>query len=247
MAGLTGTTSIVTGAARGIGRATAEHLGTLGSRVVALDVDPTVRDRADWTAVVGDVTHGDIRQAALAAAGTQGEPLGILVNCAFTEERASILDGTDDGWTATWSVSLQAAVSLSREFVRALEGRPGAVVNVASVHAYGAAPGFAAYAAAKAAMVSFTRSAAVEWGPLGVRVNAVAPGFVAVERNRHLWSDPERLAALLRPTPLARAACPEEVARCIGFLAGPDASYVTGAVLPVDGGLLARLPEGERP
>src|SRR5262245_3898068 len=144
------------------------------------------------------------------------------------------------------AVSLLAPVALSRPFVAALHARPGSLVNAASVHAFGALPRFGAYAAAKAGLVAFTRNAAVEWGPLGVRVNAVAPGFVAVERNASIWRDPARLADVVGAYPLGRAGEPAEVARCVAFLAGPDAALLTGAVLPVDGGLLARLPEGDR-
>jgi NAD(P)-dependent dehydrogenase (short-subunit alcohol dehydrogenase family) len=241
----TGTTVIVTGAANGIGRATAELFHGLGAGVVALDLDPAVAD-GPGTAVVGDVTDPDVQQAAVDTASALDGRLGVLVNCAFSEERAPLTEGTAEGWAATQAVSLTAPVDLSRRFVAALDG-PASIVNVASVHAFGAVSGFGAYAAAKAGLLAFTRTAAVEWGPRGIRVNAVAPGFVAVERNAHLWGDEQALAKIVSRYPLGRVSHPEEVARCIAFLAGPDASFVTGAVLPVDGGLLARLPEGERP
>jgi NAD(P)-dependent dehydrogenase (short-subunit alcohol dehydrogenase family) len=238
------TTSIVTGAAGGIGRAIANHLHDLGGQVVGLDRE-SMRE-TPWRTVVGDVTEPAVQEACLDAAASLPGELGILVNCAFAEERASLADSTNEGWERTLAVSLHAPVALSRRFVRALAGRPGSIVNIASVHAFGAVPGFGAYAAAKAGLVSFTRTAAVEWGPLGVRVNAVAPGFIAVERNAHIWQDPVALDRIVGNYPLRRGGRPEEVARCVAFLAGSDASFVTGAVLSVDGGLLTQLRERER-
>jgi 3-oxoacyl-[acyl-carrier protein] reductase len=169
--------------------------------------------------------------------------LAVLVNAAFWEQRAAIVDGTDEGWLATYRVSTLAAVALSRAFVAAVDG-PAAIVNITSVHAYATREEFGAYAAAKAALVAFTHSAALEWGPRSVRVNAVAPGFIAVERNAALW---QHARAGTPMTPIARYGQAEDVAQAVAFLASEDASFITGAVLPVDGGMLARLPEEFRP
>jgi NAD(P)-dependent dehydrogenase (short-subunit alcohol dehydrogenase family) len=248
MSSFDGLVAVVTGAGRGIGRACAELLAARGAAVVGVDVAETVTDPGSaesqrWRGVVGDIAEPATGQTVLATAHALPGRLAVLVNAAFWEQRAAIVDGTDDGWLTTYRISTLAAVALSRAFVAAVDG-PAVIVNIASVHAQASREEFGAYAAAKAALVAFTHSAALEWGARSVRVNAVAPGFIAVERNAALWQGPQRR---IPNTPIARYGRPEDIAHSVAFLASEDASFITGAVLPVDGGLLTRLPEEFRP
>jgi NAD(P)-dependent dehydrogenase (short-subunit alcohol dehydrogenase family) len=116
-------------------------------------------------------------------------------------------------------------------------------VLVGSVHARATMPGFSAYAVAKAGLTGLVRASALELGSLGIRVNEVDPGFVQVERNEHVWSDPSGRDRVARSYPLGRLAEPHDVATVVRFLLGDDSAYVTGASIPVDGGLLTQLPE----
>ncbi len=247
---VTDKTAIVTGAAGGIGAAIAAELAAQGVAVIGVDIDPAVGALATRCTEPRRVrtVHGDIRDdatvdAIFATAPSLDAPVSILVNCAFWEERAPLLEVTTAGWAATLEVSLTAAMRLSTAFARRFNGRNGAIVNVASVHAFGAVPAFGAYEAAKAGLVALTRSLAVELGPRGIRCNAVAPGFIRVARNRAIWDDEAALSRLMQAYPLGRPGTPEEVARCVAFLASDGASYVNGACLAVDGGMSACLPE----
>jgi NAD(P)-dependent dehydrogenase (short-subunit alcohol dehydrogenase family) len=243
-------TAIVTGAAGGIGAAIVRELVAEGAVVIGVDVDLAIGSLAESCgdsdrvlAVRGDIRDDATLDAIFAAASSLDAPASILVNCAFWEERAPLLEVTAAGWAATLDVSLTAAMRLSTAFARTFDGGDGAIVNVASVHAFGAVPAFAAYEAAKAGLIALTRSLAVELGPRGIRCNAVAPGFIRVERNRAVWSDDVALRRLMQAYPLGRPGLPEEVARCVAFLASARASYVNGACLAVDGGMSAFLPE----
>lgn len=245
-----GKVAIVTGAARGIGRAIARDFAIHGATLVGVDSREEVASLVDecgstvpTRTVCGDLRDDAVLASIFAEAEALGAPLAALVNCAFWEERAPLLEVSVEGWRTTLEVSLTTVLRLSTLFARRLEGAPAAIVNVASVHSFGAAAEFAPYEAAKAGLVALTRSCALELGPLGIRCNAVAPGFIKVERNRAVWEDSERLARMMRAYPLGRPGLPEEIARCVVFLASDDASYVNGACLPIDGGMLAQLPE----
>lgn len=263
---------VVTGAGRGIGRVTAGLLADAGSTVIAVDLLPEVLDAPSaesshrWNGLAADITEDAFPESVISllteamasavtpAGGTPaGGPAGTppllgLVNCAFTEQRAAIVDGTKSGWQRTMDVNFHAAVELSRAVAKLAitAGHPASMVNVTSVHANLAHAEFGAYSASKAALTAFTRSASEEWGPHNIRVNAVAPGFVAVERNEAVWSDPKLAASLTACNNLDRLAGPAEIAAGIMFLLSPAASFITGAVLPVDGGQTSRLLEVPR-
>jgi len=238
--GFAGSIAIVTGAAGGIGAAVSAELLKRGAEVIGVDRDAGPAGIEHF--VCGDLTtQATIDEVFVTAERVPGR-LAVLVNCAFWEERAALESLTLPGWQRTLDVSLTVAMRTTTAFARAV-GHGSAIVNVASVHAFGAAREFAAYEAAKAGMVALTRSAAVELAPRGTRCNAVAPGFIQVGRNATVWSDERRLERLLRSYPMGRPGTANEVARCVTFLASDDASFVTGAVLVVDGGMSAQLPE----
>ena len=231
--------AVVTGAAGGIGAATAELLGTRGWHVVGI--------ARRWPAgAPDDAITLDLRDhdALRDAIGSLAE-VDALVNNAAVMPEAPLAELDAATISATLDVNLTAAIVAAGAALPALEARSGAIVNVASVHALASRGGLAAYAATKGGLIAFTRAAAVELGPLGVRVNAVVPGAVdtpmllpgttAAERQ-------EGIAGLSARTPLGRVADPREIAEAIAFLSDGDrASFITGAALSIDGGVLAQL------
>jgi 2-deoxy-D-gluconate 3-dehydrogenase len=208
--------------------------------VLAVDLSEEDLENAarEWSAGV-EARALDIRAPAATEALREFAP-DVLVNAAGILRRHQILDHPLDEWQATLDINLKAPMRLSRDFAAGLieAGRPGAIVNVSSIEAFTAAPAHAAYTASKGGVMMLTRAFALELADRGIRVNAVAPGVTETGMNRALRDDPERSARLKEPIPMGRFGKPEEQADAIAFLASDEASYITGAVLPVDGGWL---------
>ena len=218
-------TAIITGAAAGIGRATAARLIADGWRVVGLDRAGTAPDGVDL--VVGDCGDTAILEAAVARAGDSLDALVCSAGIPPTGPWES-----RDHWDEVIRIDLTAAYEALRVGWPALVAGRGSVVLVGSI--VGAVEGSLrspAYAAAKAGLEGLARSMSVIGGPDGVRVNVVAPGAIATDFDERLLPADHRT-----DVPLGRMGTPEEVAAVIGFLAGPDATYVTGEVWTIDGG-----------
>jgi NAD(P)-dependent dehydrogenase (short-subunit alcohol dehydrogenase family) len=245
-----GKTALVSGAGNGIGEATARRLASEGAAVVVFDVDAAAASRvaADigGIAVTGDAAAVDDAQRAVDVAVESLGGLDVLVCCPGSDiGSATLLDTTIEGWAAGKHVNLQTAVITTRAALPELVKRRGSIVILSSIGGLASAPGNTIYQTVKAGLLAFTRSLAVDYGPLGVRANAVCPGWTMTGNATRVISNiaemmgTSREAAYERATslmPLRRAAAPAELAAVCAFLASSDASYVTGATVVADGG-----------
>jgi NAD(P)-dependent dehydrogenase (short-subunit alcohol dehydrogenase family) len=252
---LAGKTAVVTGAASGIGLATAKLLSQLGAQTVLLDRDAD-RLKAGVEACAGqpgdaiglEVDLGDAVAIEKCFAQTidQCGGVDILVNSAAMNVSGPSVDYDLTTWQQVIDVNLTGLFLACRLAARSMIDRKvgGAIVNVASVgglsaNITGRANANPSYRATKGGVVNLTRALAVEWASQNIRVNAVAPGYVRTPMISRLTNDPVKEAATVEKIPLGRLAEPEEIGWVIAFLAGEGASMVTGQILPVDGGLLA--------
>jgi NAD(P)-dependent dehydrogenase (short-subunit alcohol dehydrogenase family) len=229
---LKGKVAVVTGAARGIGKATADLFASRGATVARLDL------QAGESLLPCDVTDEKSVDRVFAQVGR----IDILVNNAGIALRKNSFDITREEWDEVLSVNLTGLFLCSRAAARSMkEHGGGAIVNLASIMGFsgGLYPN-PSYQASKGAVVNLTRALALEFAPHRIRVNAVAPTWVRTELTTAIFSDPEMMANVMRHTPLGVLPEVEDIAQAIAFLAGPAARCITGATLPVDSGYLAR-------
>ena len=230
----TARTVLVTGGNRGIGYAIAEEFIRDGHRVAV--TARSGKGPAGSLSVVADVTDGESLDAAIKEVEEKLGPIEVLVaNAGITKDTLLLRMGEDD-FTSVIDANLTAAYRVTKRAVQQmLRARRGRIIYVSSVVGLLGAAGQSNYAASKAGLVGLTRSLARELGSRSITVNVVAPGPVATDMTAALGE--ARLAEITAAVPLARMAEPDEIAGVVTFLAGPDAAYITGAVIPVDGGL----------
>jgi NAD(P)-dependent dehydrogenase (short-subunit alcohol dehydrogenase family) len=238
MNGIAGAFAIVVGGSRGLGVDVANALHAAGAETVALSRHLGPPD-TPWNQARVDASDESSVEHFFSEWQARFAERNLLVNFAGVRYNASLADSDPQRWRSCVDASLWTTYLMTRGFARMAAGRPGAIVNMASIHAFAAAPGRSAYAAAKAAVVQFTASSAIELAPNGIRVNCVAPGFIATDASREMIAT-GRLdgEAIERRTPLHRLGNADDITRAVLFLLSDESSFIVGETVRADGGWL---------
>ena len=244
-AALNGHVALVTGATRGIGEAIAKALAAAGATVVGTATSDAGATKIAknlegaghrGTGIRLDVTDGAAIDAAISSVETRFGAITILVNNAGITRDNLLLRMKDDEWDAIMTTNLKAVFRLAKAVLRGMmKARHGRIIQIGSVVGASGNPGQVNYAAAKAALLGFTKSLAQEVGSRNITVNCVAPGFIDTDMTKALGEAQRQ--ALIGRIPLGRLGTPEDVANAVVFLASPQAAYITGATLHVNGGM----------
>ena len=260
MGKLEGQVAIVTGGALGIGGATARKLASEGASVFIADIDDNAAaanvariEQSGGTASASHIdvsSSNDIARMVTEAVGTYGK-LNILVQNAFgviageSRIHGSAITVEEDDWDYGIGVLLKALYLGAKHAIPQMQATGGgSIVNMASVHSFLQEPGMLVYEAAKAGVVGITRQLATEFGPDGIRVNAIAPGHIVGEGLAKMWKEnPDGHAFFADQYPVRRTGVPDDIANGVAFLCSDDASFITGHTLAIDGGLTIQLQE----
>ena len=240
--------AVITGSSRGIGRAIAESMASLGAKVVVSSrkteaceaVASGIRAQGGQAIAIGcNVSRKPEVENLVAAAIKQWNSIDILVcNAAVNPAYGPLANLTDEVFDKIMGANVKSNLWLCNLVIPGMAERgEGAVIIVSSIAGLRASPNLGGYGISKAADFSLARNLAVEWGPRNVRVNCIAPGLIQTDFARALWEDPNRLAKRNEETPLRRIGQPHEIGPVAAFLASPAASYVTGQVIVADGGI----------
>lgn len=246
---LAGKTVMVTGANTGIGQGIAVSIARAGGRVIGVgrsDMDETAallaKAGGEFVAVRADLSSTSAAQSMFDTAWDQHGPIDGLVNNAGIIKRVDAVDFTEDDWDQVMDINLKTMFFLCQSLGRRAlsQGRQGKVVNISSMLSFQGGIRVASYTASKSGVLGITRLLANEWAAKGINVNSIAPGYIETNNTEALRADPDRSASILGRIPAARWGVPSDIGDAAVFLLSQASNYMHGAVIPVDGGWLAR-------
>ena len=238
--GLSGRTALVTGSSSGIGAALVQGFLQAGATVLGVSRTQSSVDHADFHAINADLSNRESTLALLERLSAEFPVIDVVVNNAGAATRAPATDFSAQEWDKLIELNLTAPFLISREVARGMiERRAGKILFIASLWSFQGGNQVSAYTATKSGVAGLVRALSNEWAPLGLQVNGIAPGYVETPLTHDLLRDPTKGPELLRRVPVGRFGEPSDVVGGALFLSSPHSDYLTGVVLPVDGGWLA--------